>query len=129
MIVEYIPSGYTSHLQIIDVAINKLFKDSVCKNVDQCWMDHLLSDRPICQVVSHWIGNSWACNIKETTTEKGWQHIGFSSIPKAHISLNMNDADKSNNNKDNDDNYDNDMETHDEFALDDMDNSDSSDEN
>lgn len=73
---EYIPKGYTSKCQVLDVGINKPFSDYIRMNVDQWQMKNDFDAKPRRQDVAHWIRMSWL-EIKLSTITNTWQSIGF----------------------------------------------------
>ena len=73
--VEYIPGGCTASLQVLDVGINKPFKDRIRKNYEQ-FMIASTTIKPLREHVSQWIGNSWM-DIQKEMIENIWKSIGF----------------------------------------------------
>eukprot|EP00977_Amphora_coffeiformis_P015907 scaffold4786_cov198-Amphora_coffeaeformis.AAC.19 len=74
-LLEYIPKGYTSRLQVCDAGLNKPFKDHMRATVHE-WMilqgeSVVKPDRPI---VSYWIDHAWN-KITRTTITNTWAHI------------------------------------------------------
>jgi len=83
-IVEYIPGGYTSKLQAMDVGINKPFKDYMRNNHEE-YMGACARESTVPRVqrplVSQWIANAWS-SIPSITFLKTWKHIlGPNPIP------------------------------------------------
>jgi len=103
---EFIPKGYTSKCQVLNVGINKPFSDYICNNVGinkpfsdySCnnvaeWqVSHDFNDKPLRQDVAQWIRMSWLA-IKDSTIKITWKHIGFeiqrSTDGKINISGNI----------------------------------------
>ena len=75
-IVEYIPGGYTSKLQTMDVGINKPFKDHVRDCVDGFIFDNKDKIRPQRQDVTKWVEFAWN-KIRTETLLKTWRQIGY----------------------------------------------------
>jgi len=73
---EFIPKGYTSKCQVLDVGINKPFSDYIRNNVAEWQVSHDFNDKPLRQDVAHWIRMSWLA-IKDSTIKNTWKHIGF----------------------------------------------------
>jgi hypothetical protein len=62
--VEFIPAGYTGTLQVLDVGINKPFKDNI-RNRFELFMSQEENQRPSRLNVAEWIDYSW----QQITTE------------------------------------------------------------
>jgi len=82
--VEFIPGGYTSKLQAMDVGINKPFKDHM-RNFHEEYMGECAKEElspKVCRpLVSQWIGKAWD-SIPPLTFVKTWKHIlGDNPIP------------------------------------------------
>lgn len=73
---EFIPKGYTSKCQVLDVGINKPFADYIREQVDRWQLRNAFDKKPSRQDVSHWIRMSWM-EIRESTIINTWRHIGF----------------------------------------------------
>jgi DDE superfamily endonuclease len=73
-LILYVPGGYTSKLQTMDVGLNKPFKDGLRDNY-YGWMDGVeLGAKPTRQLVSTWISNTWQA-MKDTTISNTWNKI------------------------------------------------------
>eukprot|EP00977_Amphora_coffeiformis_P016489 scaffold5113_cov168-Amphora_coffeaeformis.AAC.1 len=74
-LLEYIPRGYTSCLQVCDIGLNKPFKDNMRGTVIE-WM--ILQGQSVAKpdraTVSHWIDHAWN-GIKSTSIINTWAHI------------------------------------------------------
>jgi hypothetical protein len=81
-ILEIIPGGYTSKLQVLDVGINRPFKhyyeDQSEQFVRKWTYQHPPGEKakPTRQNVAHWVWNSWN-SIKEDSILNTWQHCGY----------------------------------------------------
>ena len=77
-IVEYIPGGYTSKLQAMDVGVNKPFKDHVRDCVDGFIFENDSNEnvRPQRQDVAEWVEFAWN-KIRKDTLLKTWRRIGY----------------------------------------------------
>ena len=84
--VEFIPPGFASKLQVMDVGINKPFKDWVRQAVETFLSQNDVDTKPSWQVVSHWIANSWG-NIPAQMIVNTWRHIGFFGGVAPHPNL------------------------------------------
>ena len=73
--VDYIPGGYTSKLQCMDVGINKPFKNYI-RNSFEDWLVANSDAKPTCRDVDKWIWDSWN-DIKQETIKKSWKRCGF----------------------------------------------------
>jgi len=76
-LLEFIPKGYTSCLQVCDIGLNKPFKDYMRSAVNE-WM--VLNDagtRPDRPTVSNWINHAWQ-KITQRTITNTWAHIKMS---------------------------------------------------
>ena len=74
-LLEFIPKGYTSLLQVCDVGLNKPFKDYM-RSIVNDWM--VINDdvalKPHRPTVSHWIDHAWN-RITKSTIINTWAHI------------------------------------------------------
>ena len=75
-VVEFIPGGYTSKLQAMDVGINKPFKDHVRECVEDFLFNNDYSIRPRRQDVAEWVESAWD-KIRTDTFLKTWKRIGY----------------------------------------------------
>ena len=81
---EIVPPGFTSKLQVMDVGINKPFKDRIRHSVEDFLTSNLMNCKPTRQVVSHWIGNAWE-DIPASMIINTWRHVGFcGGLPTPH---------------------------------------------
>ena len=74
-LLEFIPKGYTSCLQVCDIGLNKPFKDYMRATVHEWMVFHgevaVKPDRP---TVSHWIDHAWNRTTAATIINT-WAHI------------------------------------------------------
>jgi hypothetical protein len=81
-ILEIIPGGYTSKLQVLDVGVNRPFKhyyeDLSGQFVRKWIMEHPPGEKvkPTRQDVAHWVCNSWN-NIPTDGIMNTWRHCGY----------------------------------------------------
>lgn len=73
---EYIPGGYTSKLQVMDVGLNKPFKDRIRHCVESFIVGNPIGTKPTRATVSHWIKTAWT-TLDIMTVQNTWRHIGF----------------------------------------------------
>lgn len=73
---EYVPKGYTSKLQVLDVGVNKPFSDYIRQQVDGWQVKHAFDAKPRRQDVSHWIKMAWL-EVTEATITNTWRRIGL----------------------------------------------------
>lgn len=73
-IVEFIPKGYTSCLQVCDIGLNKPFKDYMRAAVNEWMVVNNAEERPQRPTVSHWIDHAWK-RISHSTIINTWAHI------------------------------------------------------
>lgn len=80
-ILEFIPAGYTSRLQVCDIGLNKPFKDYLRRTVHE-WLVHRreMTARPDRATVSHWIHHAWH-SLTTNTIINTWAHINLVSRP------------------------------------------------
>jgi transposase-like protein len=72
---EFIPGGYTSRLQVMDVGLNKPFKDSIRDQYDM-WFLSANDTKPQRTEVATWIANSWD-QLRVSTIIRTWQKVGI----------------------------------------------------
>jgi hypothetical protein len=81
-ILEIIPPGYTSKLQVMDVGLNKPFKMHYGDQVDCFVRDFTLNNipgtkaKPGRRLVASWIDTAWGKVTKEMCTNT-WKHCDF----------------------------------------------------
>jgi len=73
-LLEYVPKGYTSCLQVCNISLNKPFKDNMRCAVNEWMVVQEDLARPDRQTVSHWIDHSWQ-KITKRTIINTWAHI------------------------------------------------------
>jgi DDE superfamily endonuclease len=69
--IDYVPRGYTSRLQVMDVGVNKPFKCYAC-NIFDDWLVQHDTKKPTRQDVSMWISTAWE-EVKEETLVNSWR--------------------------------------------------------
>jgi DDE superfamily endonuclease len=91
--VELLPAHSTIVLQVMDVGINKPFKNVVRDEYDVWHENYSENGAKVDRTdVSHWIKASWSL-IKESTILKAWQHIGWNFNPDLDLDLDADDED------------------------------------
>ena len=79
---EFIPPGFTSKLQVMDVGLNKPFKDQICHLVESFLTRNPMDCAPSRQDVSHWIATAWN-NPPTEMKLNHWRHIGYTGVMDA----------------------------------------------
>jgi DDE superfamily endonuclease len=69
--IDYVPRGYTSRLQVMDVGVNKPFKHYARNKFDD-WMVENDNKKPTRQDVSWWVAAAWD-DIKDDTFAQSWR--------------------------------------------------------
>ena len=72
---EFIVAGCTSTLQVLDVGINKPFKNYLTASFN----DHVIEnhrEKPTRQNIAQWVSRAWDAISTETITNT-WRHIGI----------------------------------------------------
>ena len=75
-LLEYVPKGYTSCLQVCDIGLNKPFKDHMRAAVNEWMVANDVEKRPDRPTVSYWINHAWQ-KITHATIINTWAHIGI----------------------------------------------------
>ena len=73
-ILEYIPGGYTSKLQVMDVGLNKPLKDRFRDQVDDFLLTQPEGTKPRRRDVAWWIKESWD-SLTHSTIENTWNKV------------------------------------------------------
>jgi DDE superfamily endonuclease len=73
--VDYIPGGYTSKCQMLDVGVNRPFKNNITDEFTR-WMIRTGSSKPSRQDVSRWIENAWN-TITVDNIKNSWRKVGI----------------------------------------------------
>ena len=73
-LLEYVPKGYTSCLQVCDIGLNKPFKDYMRMAVNEWMVRNNAEAKPDRANVSHWIDHAWK-RISHRTIINTWAHI------------------------------------------------------
>lgn len=74
---EFVPGGYTSRLQVMDVGLNKPFKDYIRDQYD-LWFLSAGDTKPHRTEVAAWIAYSWE-HLPRSAIIRTWQKIGIIS--------------------------------------------------
>jgi hypothetical protein len=75
---ELVPGGYTSRLQVMDVGINKPFKDRVRDQYDEWFMTVPSGSKPQRPDVATWIAKSWL-DLPTSAIANTWRRVGLPS--------------------------------------------------
>jgi DDE superfamily endonuclease len=100
---EFIPGGYTWRLQVMDVGVNKTFKDVVRDEHDAWSLLTNFDAKPQREDVATWIKTAYD-GIKPRTITKTWARVG---LPSPQI-VNNNNNNEININNNNNNDYDSD---------------------
>jgi hypothetical protein len=73
--VEYVPGGYTWRLQVMDVGVNKPFKDYIRDEYDRWFFGQPMNAKPQREDVAKWIKTAFE-SIKDSTIKKTWNKVG-----------------------------------------------------
>ena len=73
-VLEIIPGGYTSKLQVMDVGLNKPFKDRLRDQVDDFLAHHEEGTKPTRPVVAGWVKTAWD-GLTEDTMKNTWSKV------------------------------------------------------
>jgi hypothetical protein len=82
-IVEFIPPGYTSKLQVMDVGLNRPFKTAMGNCYHNFVRDEKMANEPGTAIkpkrsdVARWISEAWYSGITDSTITNTWRHIGL----------------------------------------------------
>lgn len=71
---EFVPRGYTSKLQVMDVGLNKPFKDRIREQVNLFMLVNQSNDKPSRQTVAKWVKDSWYA-IPSSFVTNTWKKI------------------------------------------------------
>jgi hypothetical protein len=74
--IDFIPGGYTSKLQPMDVGINKPFKNYVRNQFDEWMIANLDNNKPKRSDVALWVSEAWK-EVSQTTQQNSWRKCGF----------------------------------------------------
>ena len=77
---EIIPGGFTSKLQVMDVGLNKPFKDRMRDEVEGFMLNAGVGQAPHRTDVARWIKSSWE-RMPVITVLRTWRRIGFTLHP------------------------------------------------
>ena len=72
---EFIPAGYTSKLQVMDVGFNKPFKDGFRHQFDT-WVTQVV-EKPHRHNVATWVQNSWEGMSINRIARNTWRRVGI----------------------------------------------------
>jgi hypothetical protein len=73
--VDYIPGGYTCKLQMLDVGVNKPFKNNVTFEFNN-WLVGSDTLKPSRQDVSQWIDAAWK-KVTVNSIKNSWRKVGI----------------------------------------------------
>jgi transposase-like protein len=76
--VEFILAGYTSKLQVLDVGINKPFKDYLRSAYEDYMVTNTENKAPSRVMVSQWIETAWN-SITDSSIVNTWKGVGYNS--------------------------------------------------
>jgi DDE superfamily endonuclease len=68
--VDFIPPGYTSKLQMLDVGAKRPFKINM-RNQFDTWICNNTGIKPTCPILAQWIESAWA-KITTSTISNSW---------------------------------------------------------
>ena len=74
--VEFILAGYTSRLQVLDVGIDKPFKDYLRSAYEEYMITNSGNKAPSRLIVSQWIQTAWE-SIRDSSITNTWKGIGY----------------------------------------------------
>ena len=77
--IDYIPAGYTSKLQVLDVGVNKPFKGYVRREYERFMTANVDNKKPSREEVAQWIKDAWY-SITPSTITNTWSSIGFMAV-------------------------------------------------
>lgn len=72
--IEFVPRGYTSQLQVMDVGLNKPFKDKYRKEHNLFLTTNVVGEKVKRQHVAHWVLNAWR-SINRETSDNTWRRV------------------------------------------------------
>ena len=72
---DFIPGGFTSKLQVLDVSVNAPFKTAV-RECYEDWMRDNPEGRPARVDVAHWVDKAWQ-RVSPDTIRHGWRKVGL----------------------------------------------------
>jgi DDE superfamily endonuclease len=78
-IVVFIPGGYTWRLQVMDVGINKPFKDRIRDGYDQFMCEHNYGSKAKREDVSQWVKLAFH-GIRLSTIYRTWTKVGLETV-------------------------------------------------
>jgi DDE superfamily endonuclease len=97
--VEYVPGGYTWRLQVMDVGVNKPFKDYIRDEFDRWFFGRAINAKPQREDVARWIKKAFE-SIKDSTIKKTWNKVGIPCPPDDDDNNNDNEDEDEENNED-----------------------------
>jgi hypothetical protein len=89
--VEYISGGYTWKLQVIDVGINKPFKDRICDEYNWWFFENKCQGKPHRDNIAWWVKASFD-GITTTNIMNTWRHVGIEANIQTDLDIAMCDS-------------------------------------
>ena len=87
--IVFIPAGHAAKLQVLDVGINKPFKDYNRREFKDCIIRHVGDEdtpTPHRRDVSNWASKAWK-RIKKETILNTWKHVGIGTDKQVNVGL------------------------------------------
>jgi hypothetical protein len=81
---EFVTGGYTSHHQVMDVGLNKPFKNHYRDAYDNWFMIAPHGEKPSRQNVACWVENHWA-EIENSVMTNSWRRMVCRNLPVAML--------------------------------------------
>jgi hypothetical protein len=88
--VEYIPGGYTWKLQVMDVGLNKPFKDRIRDEYDRWFFANECQGKPHRDNIARWVKASFD-SITTTNINNTWRHVGITVDNQTDEEMESND--------------------------------------
>jgi hypothetical protein len=74
--VDFITPGFTGALQVLDVGVNKQFKQYIRHQYEEWMVDNPLNQRPTRPIVATWIHNAWD-TVSIDAIVNTWRSVGY----------------------------------------------------
>jgi DDE superfamily endonuclease len=85
-----IPGGYTSKLQVLDVGINKPFKDYLRDKYDNWFMNaNIRTAKPKRTDIAKWVVDTWYDDITKKMIYNAWRKVGLPITKLGNIELDV----------------------------------------